>query len=148
VESFLNDCVAVDHNPLPHVALARLLADRGQTDRATDELNKALGLEPGLIEAHRQLGLLLLTSDRADEALRAYRDLLTNLTPVPGAFQCDLCGFESHELMWRCPQCAAWDTMKLKPSEQVPRVSEVAKPYEEPTASPPPDEEDMGEDVP
>jgi lipopolysaccharide biosynthesis regulator YciM len=149
VEAFLNDCVAVDHNPLPHVALARLLADRGQTDRAAEELNKALGLEPGLIEAHRQLGLLLLTSDRTDDAIQAYRDLLANLTPIPSAFQCELCGFESHELMWRCPQCAAWDTMNLKPAEQAPRVGEVAKPYEEPTVSPPPVvEEALGEDVP
>ena len=146
VEAFLNDCAAADHNPLPHVALARLLADRGQIDRASDELKKALTLEPGLIEAHRQLGLLLLTSDRTDDALRAFRELLTNLTPTPGSFQCELCGFETGELMWRCPQCAAWDTMTLKSTGPAPRATEAAKPYE-PAASPPPVAEVVGEDA-
>ena len=113
VETFLAEHAAAEKNPLAHLVLARLLAQKGENDRALIELNQALNIDPNLIEARKELGLLLLALGRHEEALRAYRDLLGNLTWPEATFQCDNCGFESKELMWRCPRCHHWDTMTL-----------------------------------
>ncbi len=113
VETFLAENAAAEKNPLAHLVLARLLAQKGENDQALVELNLALSIDPNLIEARKELGLLLLALGRNEEAITAYRDLLGNLIGPEATFQCDNCGFESKELMWRCPQCHNWDTMML-----------------------------------
>ncbi|MFH1092072.1 MAG: tetratricopeptide repeat protein, partial [Pseudomonadota bacterium] len=112
VESFLAECAARG-NSLARLALALLLSRKGSHENALEELTRALDLEPNLIEARRELGLLLLSLGRKEEALEAYRNLLVNLSPPEAKFQCGQCGFESKELSWRCPQCHSWDTMIL-----------------------------------
>ncbi|MEW5723502.1 MAG: tetratricopeptide repeat protein [Thermodesulfobacteriota bacterium] len=113
LEDFLYESAEKTSRPLAYLALARLHADHGLPDRAVEDLEKALAREPALVEAHRELGRLLLSQGREREALAAYRELLDNLARFEAVFQCGRCGFESRELMWRCPQCYAWDTMNL-----------------------------------
>ncbi|MBW1708289.1 MAG: tetratricopeptide repeat protein [Deltaproteobacteria bacterium] len=113
VEDFLNECAAKEKDPLARLALGRMFLESGNQPRALDEFRKALELDSGLLEIHRELGLLLLSLENADETLEAYRDLLDHLTPLGADFQCAKCGFESQKLMWRCLQCQEWDTMAL-----------------------------------
>ena len=113
VESVLADCAAAVPNPLAHLTLARLLAQKGDNERAIRELKQALKIDPRLLEARREVGLLLMALGRDAEALEAYKDFLQNLIVPEATFQCGECGFESKELMWRCPQCFSWDTMVL-----------------------------------
>jgi lipopolysaccharide biosynthesis regulator YciM len=113
VEEVLTQCVQSGPNPLAHLALARMLAQRGENDRAINELNRAIELDPAFMEAHRELGLLLLVLGRREDALEAYRNLLNHLESPDAVFRCARCGFEASELYWRCPQCYAWDAMSL-----------------------------------
>lgn len=113
LETFFTECTRKHPTPLAHLTLGRLLARKGEVERSTAELRKALEIDPGLLEARRELGRLLLAEGRVDEALEAYRDLLGNLADPQATFQCGRCGLETTELMWRCPQCFAWDTMTL-----------------------------------
>jgi lipopolysaccharide biosynthesis regulator YciM len=113
VESVLADCAAAGPNALAHLTLARLLAQKGDTERAIRELRQALRIDPRLLEARREIGLLLLALGRDAEALEAYKDFLQHLMVPEATFQCGQCGFESKDLMWRCPQCFSWDTMAL-----------------------------------
>jgi len=113
VVAFLTECAAQDANPLAHLALARLMMQDGQNDRGIEELTQALKLDPDLFEARQELGQLLLAIGRNEEALEAYRDFLEYVAAPEATFQCGRCGFESAQLMWRCPQCAAWDSMTL-----------------------------------
>ena len=113
VESVLAECAAAGPNPLAHLTLARLLAQKGEHERAIRELRQALKIDPRLLEARREMGLLLLVLGRDSEALEAYKDLLQHMVVPEATFQCGQCGFESKELMWRCPQCFAWDAMVL-----------------------------------
>ena len=113
VEDFLRRCADDDRNPLARLALARLFLQRENYDEAVTELTQALRLDPNLFEARRELGLILLSQGRTQDAQEAYRDLLTSMTAPEATFQCGHCGFESRELMWRCPQCVQWDTMTL-----------------------------------
>lgn len=114
VEEFLIKTAENKRDPLPRLALARLHLERQDTQGALAELRKVIELDPTLLEVHREVGRMLLSQDRDEEALAAYRELLANLK-VPGAdFQCGQCGYTSEKLRWKCPQCQGWDTMILK----------------------------------
>lgn len=151
VEAFLRECASVGSNPLAHLTLARLLAEQGKADQAIEELNKALSLDDVFLEARKELGLLLISMGRTEEALEAYREMLNKISGREASFQCESCGFESNALRWRCPQCLNWDTVSLK--KQLPRLlAPGPEPYpvkqpqtvEEPSGEkdqPPPDKE-------
>jgi len=132
VEKFLADCAISDRNPLAHLALAHLLAERGDEDRALEELAKALVLDPDLFEARREMGLLLLSLGRTEEALENYHDFLSRFSAPEADFQCGRCGFKSKELMWRCPQCHGWDTMTLHRHYPLLFKRDISKPAEAP----------------
>lgn len=114
VEEFLAECVADGRNAMANLALARLQVQGGKTDEALANLNRAIEIDPELYEAHREKGLILLAADRRDDALRSYQELLDHLAAPEADFECGQCGFVSHELTWRCPQCQTWDSMVLR----------------------------------
>lgn len=126
VEGFLNECVSKDGNPLAHLALAKLLAGRGKIEKAVEELEITLKIDPDMLEARRELGLLLMDNGRDAEALAAFREFIDHLPGADAVFQCRTCGFGSKDLMWRCPQCYNWDGMALRR-----RKREIVKPMPE-----------------
>ena len=58
-----------------HYMLAAEHAQMGLHDRAAEEMAKAVELDPSLVTAHFQLGLLYITSGRVAEAEAAWRPL-------------------------------------------------------------------------
>jgi tetratricopeptide (TPR) repeat protein len=65
----------VEKSPQNFMAIYLLGAEHAQlrlADRAIDEFNRALAIQPGLHPARFQLGLLLLTKSRVEEALAAF----------------------------------------------------------------------------
>ncbi|MFH1139494.1 MAG: tetratricopeptide repeat protein [Pseudomonadota bacterium] len=135
---FLSELAQSHRGPLARLALGGLMVQGGQVDQAVEEFKKAISLDPGLIEARRRLGLLLLSLDRKDEALEACRELLAALGDPTPVFQCGKCGLESAEPRWRCPQCQSWDSVALKdqnrptPREESPSFN--ARKFEERTS--------------
>jgi lipopolysaccharide biosynthesis regulator YciM len=97
-------------DPRPIVILARYLAKKQLTEESIRELKQALSLDPGFIEAHRELGLLLLSEQRSAEALERYRELLEALPGRTPAFRCQSCHAAQVELFWRCPACGAFES--------------------------------------
>ena len=78
------------------------------------------------VEARKTLGQILLGEGRGEEALDSYRALLDHLALPEKNYQCARCGFESSDVLWKCPQCLSWDTLRavaapdpstVKPSE-------------------------------
>jgi lipopolysaccharide biosynthesis regulator YciM len=61
------------------LALARALATRGETEPALVELRRVLEREPDHLEAHHELGRILIAARREHDALRAYGELLQRL---------------------------------------------------------------------
>lgn len=64
-----------DNNYKAIYLLAAQHAQIGLTERAIEEFNKALAIEPNLAPARFQLGLLLLCNARVQEALAAWEPL-------------------------------------------------------------------------
>lgn len=69
--------LAVDErNPLAHVNLGVELGARGELDRATAHLERALALRPDMVTARIALGNTLVRRGRWEEAVAAYRAAL------------------------------------------------------------------------
>lgn len=110
VEQFLKELAEKNGDTFTHLALARFLFAEGDVEGALSEVRKALDIEPGFWEARKFEGEILIKSGRDNEALSAYKDLISHLDLPSLRFQCSNCGLESDELYWQCPKCRSWDT--------------------------------------
>lgn len=112
IGEFLKACVEKRPDAFGHMALARYFQAEKDGAAALAEIEKALELNPSLWEARRFKGRLLLDEGRTEDALAEYGRLLEFLTIPYLSFQCERCGFEPKELLWQCPQCRHWDSIK------------------------------------
>lgn len=142
VEDFLRECAASYSDPFTHMALARYLLNEQDAQAALRELRIAIDLDPSFWEARKFQGEILLDRDMTDQALDAYRDLISHLNVPYLTFQCIHCGFSPTELQWQCPQCKRWDTVALVDA----RESETDAPHE-PQTTPPEIAQKVPEDV-
>ncbi len=117
VEDFLKECAEFNSDAFTHLALARYLYNARDYDGAIKEIENALDLNPAFWEARVFLGDILISGNRRDEAIAAYKNLITHLSIPYLKFQCSNCGFIPADLQWQCPQCKKWDTIKLKKNE-------------------------------
>jgi lipopolysaccharide biosynthesis regulator YciM len=113
IEKFLEECVRTNSDAFTHLALARYMYKEEKYEEALENLKQALDLDPSLWEARRFMGEILLERGRSQDALDAYRDLLSQLKIRYLEFQCSNCGFRPSDLQWQCPQCKKWDTISL-----------------------------------
>ncbi len=97
--------------PQLRLALARYLRKRGLTDRAVEELRVALDLDPRFHDARQELGRILLEENMDIELRRQFEELLDTMGAEPG-LRCERCGHRLASLVWRCPRCGAWDTIR------------------------------------
>jgi lipopolysaccharide biosynthesis regulator YciM len=96
-----------------HLALAHFLFNKQEAQRALQELEKALAIDPGFWEARKLMGEILLAQGMQAEALAAYQELIARLNIPYLKFQCNNCGYRPNDLEWQCPQCKKWDTILL-----------------------------------
>jgi lipopolysaccharide biosynthesis regulator YciM len=112
VERFLQECIQIHETADVRLALAWHRLKRGQRNEAITELKKALILNPRLISARKALGAIILDLSMNEEVFVQYRQLLEILDIPQRDYQCSQCGYASSELMWKCPQCHRWDTIR------------------------------------
>jgi len=91
---------------------ARFLGKRSP-DLAASILRRVLEDAPSLLPARRLVGKLALQRGDADTIKTEYEALLTSLDRIERSFRCARCGHTSRELFWRCPQCHAWDSVRV-----------------------------------
>ena len=75
--------------------------------------------------------MILLDKGMKDEALAAYKELITHLNVPYLKFQCTHCGFRPTHLQWQCPQCKRWDTIGFIDAQE----AEASTPYPLPQES-------------
>ncbi|MFZ0449920.1 MAG: tetratricopeptide repeat protein [Desulfatiglandaceae bacterium] len=136
VETFLRESAELHPDAFTYLALARYLHNEMDWEGALRELENALRLAPSFWEARRFKGEILLSQDRNEEALDAYRELLEYLQMPYLRFQCSQCGYEPVDLQWQCPQCKKWDTIGLADSTEI----DVPAILPSPSTFPEPDE--------
>ena len=116
VEDFLLECIKEKKDVFICVAYAKFLYAKGDVENALVQINRAIEMNPSFWEARRFKGQILLEQGMKEEALKELSEIV-NTIPTPYLkFQCKMCGFESEQLQWQCPQCKRWDTMRIKKS--------------------------------
>jgi len=113
VEDFLKECAQFNSDAFTRLALARYMYNEKDFDGALKELESALEIDPAFWEARRFIGEILLSNERKEEALNAYRELIAHLNVPYLEFRCSNCGFSPSDLQWQCPQCKKWDTINF-----------------------------------
>jgi lipopolysaccharide biosynthesis regulator YciM len=113
-------------DPFLGLALARHLRRRGLTAEAARLLRKVLTADPGLLEARRELGEILLAEGTAEELRGELAALLAELESPLRPFSCKKCGLELSAYAFRCPRCLAWDAVERRPGPGRERPPEAA----------------------
>lgn len=113
VETFLKECAQSNSDAFTHLALARYLFNEGDLDGALREVDGALEKAPYFWEARRFKGEMLLAHGKEKGVISDYAELIEHLDMPYLRFQCEQCGFLPKELLWQCPQCKRWDTIRL-----------------------------------
>jgi lipopolysaccharide assembly protein B len=109
----LLDDLRVQHPKSIHLrlALARVDAKRSP-ERALAALDLLLAEAPSLIPAWREKARLVLAGGDTERIRRTFEELTGLLAKVDRGYRCDECGHTAEELFWRCPRCAAWDSVR------------------------------------
>jgi lipopolysaccharide biosynthesis regulator YciM len=82
---------------------------KGDLNAALQEFQEVIKISPNCIDAHQKLGEILLAEGKNDEAREEYRILVEIFSRKYLFYHCSECGFESKNILWRCPQCKTWD---------------------------------------
>ncbi|MDF1563374.1 MAG: tetratricopeptide repeat protein [Deltaproteobacteria bacterium] len=104
------------HPDDPHLrlALARHLRARKLNDRAVEELRLALDLDPDFRAARQELGRILLEEDKGRELREQFAAILEGAPPKASDFTCARCGQPVGALLFRCPRCQAFGTIRWR----------------------------------
>lgn len=118
VERFLAERIAArpEQGAPFEFALALTMQAQGRVDRAIERLRRLVERRPRMWEARKQLGALLLASDRSEEVRADYQEILGTLGQPALGFICQRCRQKLPELLFRCPSCEEWDTVCREPS--------------------------------
>lgn len=95
------------------VMLVSLLEQHGREERAMELLRKHLATTPSLeglslLVEHKRHHASVVTSDE----LGRFADLLHRLLEGKGAYRCRQCGYTVRTLLWQCPGCKHWGSVK------------------------------------
>lgn len=92
------------------LALAKYYYDRGDSRLAIEELHEVLKRGIGFMAAREYLFKILVDQVKNVDFLAEYHELFTHLEMEDMPFHCRICGYESWDSPWKCPQCRQWDT--------------------------------------
>lgn len=112
VMEFLENVSRENLDAVAQLALARCFMQRSRKEEGLASLRRALEMEPDLGEARKMLGEVLLEDGDQKVALDEYRALLDCLGPARKRYLCQQCGLETDKVLWKCPGCHNWDTVK------------------------------------
>jgi lipopolysaccharide biosynthesis regulator YciM len=91
--------------------LARVQQVLGRIDDSTASLRRLLHRQPGALDAWADLGRAQLRHGRGAEALKTFEEWLEHLPVERRRLRCTSCSSPSPHLLFRCPQCGAWDSL-------------------------------------
>ncbi|PIE83605.1 MAG: lipopolysaccharide assembly protein LapB [Candidatus Contendobacter odensis] len=105
-----------DHGGRFTDALAEWLLKQEGEEAALDFLERELNNYPTLLGLRRLVEIKLEQSKGAEYAdLRTLHCISTQMLNSTARYRCDNCGFVTRSLLWCCPSCLRWNTIKPLP---------------------------------
>ncbi len=108
-------CRAVEHGAGPKVLLAaaKLICETASDVAAGEYLIQSLKRFPSVSGVLYLLHLYRpYANSRVRESLLALENVLEKLQDRDHLHRCDECGYQSHEMLWQCPSCKQWGTIR------------------------------------
>lgn len=118
---YLNDCFEKRPSTALMIAVADdLLRDRGR-DAARDFLASHLARAPSLRGLRKLIRLQQEPStNKPADSLSMLNMLLDRLIEERPAYRCEHCGFSARHLLWFCPGCKYWGTLRTIRATETP----------------------------
>jgi lipopolysaccharide biosynthesis regulator YciM len=107
----------VDLLSSPSVILTkvRLLKEKGDLDRAYNILTNWIGSRETTSEVVKVEYLkILIGLGKTDQIAEYTNELIENLHQSLTRHYCQICGYNSDNIFWRCPQCHEWETIQFR----------------------------------
>lgn len=94
--------------------LTDLIAEKDGKSVAQGKLYQQLHQHPSLFIFHRFIQYQIEEAEegRAKESLMLLHKLVGERIKHNADYRCVNCGYQSHKLIWYCPSCRQWETVK------------------------------------
>ncbi|NIU94119.1 tetratricopeptide repeat protein [candidate division KSB1 bacterium] len=111
IENLYLDIIRTQPNNLmARLALIEIYEKKGEIEKAIDTSLEVLEQEPTNKQAKKYLVKLYHKTGANDKAVQEALDIIEQSLKQKEFFKCKLCGYESEEPFWRCPECLEWET--------------------------------------
>ncbi|TDQ56985.1 lipopolysaccharide biosynthesis regulator YciM [Mesocricetibacter intestinalis] len=113
-ELFLIRASRENPNSSVDLALADLIAEKDGRSAAQTQVYHQLQLNPSLFLFHRFIQYQIEGAEegRGKESLILLHKIVGERIKQSFDYRCTNCGYQSHKLMWCCPSCRQWETVK------------------------------------
>ncbi len=101
-------------NGAVELALAELIEQKSGVAAARTNLHQQLSQTPSMAIFNRliQYDIDEAETGRAKESLIRLQQIVEDKIGQNFAYRCSHCGYRSHRLIWNCPSCNKWETIK------------------------------------
>lgn len=113
-ELFLIRAGQVVKNDEVDLALAKLIEEKDGKMAAQAKLYQQLTKKPSTLVFHRFIQYQIDDAEegRGKESLILLHKMVGERIKQSAAYRCSNCGYQIHKLLWNCPSCRHWETIK------------------------------------
>lgn len=97
-------------NVAAHLALSEIYEKKGELEKAIDTCREVIEQDPNNKVAKKYLVRYYHVAGRDREAVELALEIIDESLHKHEIFTCKVCGYESEEPFWRCPNCHEWET--------------------------------------
>ncbi|OOF58997.1 lipopolysaccharide assembly protein LapB [Rodentibacter myodis] len=96
------------------LALAKLIEEKDGKSAAQAKLYQQLTKKPSMLIFHRFIQYQINDAEegRGKESLILLHKMVGERIKQSAAYRCTNCGYQIHKLLWNCPSCRHWETIK------------------------------------
>lgn len=113
-ELFLIKASSAYKNSSVDLALAELIAEKDSIAVAQNKIYQRLSQNPSLFLFHRFIQYQIAEAEdgQAKESLVLLHKMVGERIKQGFEYRCIHCGYQSHKLIWNCPSCRQWQSIK------------------------------------
>ncbi|MDO4430260.1 MAG: lipopolysaccharide assembly protein LapB [Lonepinella koalarum] len=113
-ELFLIKAAKSHKNSAVDLALAELIAEKDSISAAQNKIYQQLSQNPSLFLFHRFIQYQIAEAEpgQAKESLMLLHKMVGERIKQAFKYRCIHCGYQSNKLIWNCPSCRHWQSVK------------------------------------
>lgn len=113
-ELFLIKANQVRQNNYVDLALAELVEQKDGVEAAQSRLYQQVRQHPNVLTFHRFIYYQMQEAEegRGKESLAQLHKMVGDRIEKGSKYRCLTCGYQSHRLVWSCPSCREWESLK------------------------------------